>query len=77
MYFHTGFVETILFEPWLTTSIPRNIFKMNFLNMFLYSISVFIGSWIFVFILGILYEGIRKIRQYLEEERLIKKPLLD
>jgi hypothetical protein len=45
--------------------------------MFLYSISVFIGSWIFVFILGILYEGIRKIRQYLEEERLIKKPLLD
>ncbi|CAF1401288.1 unnamed protein product [Rotaria sordida] len=59
MYFHTGFTETILFQPWKTTSIP-----------------IFICSWIFIFILGILYEGIREIRLDLEEVKLIERPII-
>ncbi len=75
MYFHMGFIETILFETWTTKSIQRNTFKMNLFNIFFtVFFLVFIASWIFIFILGILYEGIREFRQYLEEEQLIKKP---
>ncbi|CAF0834387.1 unnamed protein product [Adineta steineri] len=59
MSFHTGFVETILFEPWITTTIP-----------------IFIISWIFIFILGILHEGIKEFRQSLEVERFIKRPII-
>ncbi|CAF2928165.1 unnamed protein product [Rotaria sp. Silwood2] len=58
MYFHASFTETILFEPWKTTSI-----------------SIFICSWIFIFILGILYEEIREIRLNLEEEQLIERSI--
>ncbi|CAF0755158.1 unnamed protein product [Rotaria sp. Silwood1] len=58
MYFHTDFIETILFESWKVTSL-----------------SIFICSWIFIFILGILYEEIREIRLYLEEKQLIDRPI--
>ncbi|CAF1401987.1 unnamed protein product [Rotaria magnacalcarata] len=40
------------------------------------SITIFICSWIFIFILGILYEGLREIRQYLDETRLIERPII-
>ncbi|CAF4728478.1 unnamed protein product [Rotaria socialis] len=40
------------------------------------SITIFICSLIFIFILGILYEGLREIRQYLDETRLIERPII-
>ncbi|UJR35788.1 hypothetical protein I4U23_028536 [Adineta vaga] len=58
MFFHGGFVETILFEPWETISIP-----------------IFVISWIFIFIMGILYEGIKEFHRFAEEERLTKQPI--
>ena len=34
MFFHGGFTETILFEPWTTTSVPGDTFQMNSLNRY-------------------------------------------
>jgi hypothetical protein len=76
MYFHTGFIETILFKPWTTTSIPCNIFQVNLFDRFALIFLVFIESWIFIFILSILYEGIRELRQCFEKERLLQTSML-
>jgi hypothetical protein len=34
MYFHTDFTETILFDPWITTSISRSTFTRNLFDIF-------------------------------------------
>lgn len=70
MSFHAGFVETILFEQWLTTNVPGTVLTARWTceiySMILYL--VFILSWILVFILGLLHEGVKEIRQQWEEE---------
>lgn len=49
---------------------------MNLSNKFRRFFPVFVISWIFIFILGIFYEGIREIRRYLDEERRSQKSML-
>ena len=71
MSFHAGFVETILFEQWLTTNVPGTVLtdrRTCEIYMMIFYL-VFILSWILVFILGLLHEGVKEIRLQWEEEQ--------
>ena len=80
MQFHGGYEETILFDFWQTKSIPSINFKHSNNNLikrpkisFYFCCIVFLLSCFALFIMAILYEGLKLAREKLIKRELLKR----
>ena len=73
MTFHGGYTEQILFDQWNTKTVGGRYFLSNSprekKQLFLLH-QAFVGSWFAVFLVAVLYEGLKSVRDSLARREL-------